>query len=78
MTQEIVKFKCPACGHMTQEEQYYDACEEVRMLANQIAKQIIEVHISEVEIEVSETIKRLSKRLEAQSQVSGVNNRRRK
>jgi hypothetical protein len=78
MTQEIVKFKCPACGHLTQEEQYYDACEEVRILANQIAKQIIEVHISELEIDVSETIKRLSKRLETQSEVSGLNNRVRK
>lgn len=47
MSKEIVKFMCPACGHGLREEQYYNACEELRAVAHQIGKQIAQEYVSD-------------------------------
>lgn len=62
MISETVRFKCPCCRHFLVDEEYYDACEEIRVQANQIAKQIVQEHIVELEIGYLRDIKRKSER----------------
>lgn len=49
MTKEIVKFSCPASAHVLREEEYYEACEEVKTVADEIAKRTVREHIRELE-----------------------------
>jgi hypothetical protein len=49
MTEEIINFRCPACGHYLREEEYYEACEDVKTVANEIAKRTVQEHIRELE-----------------------------
>jgi len=52
----ITKFKCVACSRSLREDEYYVAYEELRRAANHIAKQILEEHLVELEIDcVQET-----------------------
>ena len=63
MTKEIINFRCPACETFLQEEDYYEACEEIRMLANEIVRQITEIDITEQEVKDQETISRINEEL---------------
>ena len=48
---KVIKFKCVVCGNPLGEEQYYIAYEELRNVANHIAKKMLQEHISELEVE---------------------------
>lgn len=55
---EIVKFKCPVCAQALGEEWYYDSCEEIRLLGKKIAKEIVQDHNLDLEIEYLEEMQR--------------------
>jgi hypothetical protein len=54
---KIIKFRCVICSSPLGEEEYYVAYEELRKVANQIAKQMLQEKISELGIECIKEIK---------------------
>ena len=72
------QFKCPACLKALKEEEYFEASQEIRLLANEMARQIMELYISELEIEGRKLIRRINGKFavdpEDIDQLKGVNN----
>jgi hypothetical protein len=67
MTIEVVNFKCPTCGHVLGEVEYYNACEKNKILADEKAKQKVQEQIKQLKIEHAKEVQRIKESNEAEN-----------